>query len=117
MARQSRIADKVPAAAPGRQAGPEVGAMEAPSEFADIDSERSFWDKQDTGRLAGFHAVEDEGSPTDGLSHILSVRLDRQSFRALAAAARHVGVGPSTLLRMWALERLRVEGPAHRSKS
>jgi hypothetical protein len=117
MATQSRTANTVGTMVPGRQPAPPVNPIEAPSDFPDTDAERRFWDTQDTGRLAGFHAVEDEGSPTEGLSHVLSVRLDRQSFRALAAAARRVGVGPSTLLRMWALERLRAESPPHSSKS
>jgi hypothetical protein len=117
MATQGRTADTVPAAALGRQAGPDLDPKEAPGKFADIEAERTFWDKHDTGQLANFRPVQDEGSPTEGLSHVLSVRLDRQSFRALAAAARRVGVGPSTLLRMWALERLRAESSPHHGNS
>ena len=94
---------------------PNLDPMRAPGESADIDADRTFWDKHDTGRLAEFRSVQDEGSPTEGLSHVLSVRLDRQSFHALAAAARRMGIGPSTLLRIWALERLRGNGvPAGR---
>jgi hypothetical protein len=90
------------------QAGQESsGPLAAPPRFADLETERTFWDEHDTGEMSGFGSVPDQGSPAEGLAHVLSVRFDRATFRALAAAAQRVGVGPSTLLRMWAIDRLR----------
>ena len=40
------------------------------------------------------------------LSHILAVRLDARTIDRLATLARRKGIGPSTLARMWLLERL-----------
>lgn len=43
------------------------------------------------------------GSPMD---KVLPVRLTTEQWERLHAEARRRGVGPSTLLRMWALEKL-----------
>ena len=40
------------------------------------------------------------------LIHTLAVRLDARTIDRLAAVARKKGLGPSTLARMWLLERL-----------
>ena len=40
------------------------------------------------------------------LIHTLAVRLDAQTIDRLAAIGRRKGIGPSTLARMWLLERL-----------
>ncbi len=42
--------------------------------------------------------------------HILAVRLDATTIDTLAGLARRKGIGPSTLARMWILERLTDEG-------
>ena len=43
------------------------------------------------------------------LSEGLNVRLDRETLAALRELAREKGIGPTTLVRMWILERLRAE--------
>ncbi len=40
------------------------------------------------------------------LGHILAVRLDSHTINKLATIGRKKGIGPSTLARMWLLERL-----------
>jgi len=41
------------------------------------------------------------------LDHVIPVRLASESWKALHREARELGVGPTTLARMWLLERLR----------
>ena len=44
------------------------------------------------------------------LDKVVPVRLSAEQWTQLRAAAGKIGVGPSTLVRMWALEKLREEG-------
>ena len=41
------------------------------------------------------------------LDHVIPVRLSADKWEEIRAEARELGIGPSTLLRMWVLERLR----------
>ena len=43
------------------------------------------------------------------LSSVLPVRFDEQTLGKLRHVAHHRGVGPTTLIRMWVLERMRQE--------
>ena len=45
------------------------------------------------------------------LDKVVPVRLPSETWEALRREAREVGVGPSTLLRMWVMERLRTTSP------
>jgi hypothetical protein len=45
----------------------------------------------------------------EDLSTGIIVRLDQQTFAQLRAHARRKGIGPTTLVRMWVLERLQAE--------
>jgi hypothetical protein len=47
------------------------------------------------------------------LTHTLAVRLDAETIDTLAAIGASKGVGPSTLARMWLIERLASERQAH----
>lgn len=47
------------------------------------------------------------------LAKVIPVRIAAEQWEALRAAARTVGVGPTTLARMWILERLRQAESAH----
>jgi hypothetical protein len=47
------------------------------------------------------------------LDKVIPVRLSADKWAAVRREAREVGVGPSTLVRMWVLEKLR-EGAARR---
>ena len=41
------------------------------------------------------------------LDQVIPVRLSADKWEALRAEARELGIGPTTLVRMWVLERLR----------
>src|SRR5258708_25261614 len=73
--------------------------------FKTREEEAQFWD---THSLADF---ADELKAVDvkverPLGHILGVRLDTKTIDALAAIGRKKGIGPSTLARIWIMERL-----------
>jgi len=75
-------------------------------EFRSREEEAEFWDTHD---LADYW---DEFKPTKArfakrLSEGLCIRLDAQTLAALRAKAQEQGIGPTTLARMWLLERLR----------
>ena len=46
------------------------------------------------------------------LDIVVPVRLSSETWHALHGHARELGVGPSTLVRMWVLEKLREQVPA-----
>ena len=75
-------------------------------EFTSVEEEAAFWDTHDTT------AFEDEFKPVKvrfakNLSQGLTVRLDPQTLEKLRAEASTKGIGPTTLVRMWVMERLR----------
>ena len=75
-------------------------------EFKDIADEAAFWDTHD------FSELWDELEPSSvqferRLSEGLTMRLDAASMSRLRLEARRIGVGPSTLARIWIIERLR----------
>jgi predicted DNA binding CopG/RHH family protein len=75
-------------------------------EFASIEEEAAFWDTHSTADY------EDEFRPVrvrvaKKLSHGLTVRLDPETLHKLRTAAHAQGIGPTTLIRMWVLERLK----------
>ncbi len=74
--------------------------------FNSIEEEAAFWDTHDvTDFLEESTPVEIEVGPE--LAARLTVRFDRADWRQLSTHARAIGVGPSTLVRMWVRERLR----------
>src|SRR5438105_11749374 len=86
--------------------------------FKNVEEAAEFWD---THSLADF---EDELEPVEDVRFVvmragpkkpLTVRLPEDTLKALTAQAHEQGVGASTLVRMWILERLR--GESHRSTS
>lgn len=73
--------------------------------FANVEEEAAFWDTHD------FTDFLDESTPVrvavdQALAERLTIRLDQEDRRALARRARKLGIGPSTLARMWLKERL-----------
>jgi predicted DNA binding CopG/RHH family protein len=75
-------------------------------QFASREEEAAFWDTHD------FTDYQDELRPVQvrfakNLSQGITVRLDPDSLQQLRAQAHEKGIGPSTLARMWILERLR----------
>jgi predicted DNA binding CopG/RHH family protein len=75
-------------------------------EFANIEEEAAFWDTHSTTDY------EDEFKPVSvrfakRLSTGVTIRLDPETLQRLRAIAREQGIGPTTLIRMWVLERLK----------
>jgi len=84
--------------------------------FRTVEEEAAFWDTHDvTDYLDESAPVEISVGPE--LVDRLTLRLERADRDALARRAKQLGVGPSTLARMWIKERLRqeatVEAPTH----
>ncbi len=76
--------------------------------FATREEEAEFWDTHDTTDF------EDEMVPVKvkvakHLSEGVTVRLDSRTVARLRELAAAKGLGPSTLMRMWVLERLQAE--------
>ena len=73
--------------------------------FKTLEEEGQFWETHSTTEFEDeFTEVELEVARP--LIHTLAVRLDARTIDRLAAVARKKGLGPSTLARMWLLERL-----------
>ena len=77
-------------------------------EFQSYEEEADWWDSTDTGAPE----YQEEFRPVEArfaknLSQGLKVRFDPETMTRLRERAKETGVGPSTLIRMWVLERLR----------
>jgi hypothetical protein len=75
-----------------------------------VDEEARFWDTHSTTEF------EDEFEPVSDVKFLvrrspannaITVWVDAQTLAKLADQASRQGIGPSTLVRMWILERLR----------
>lgn len=83
-------------------------------EFSSYEEEAKFWDTHDFGDFL------DETEDVDikfskGLSENLSVRFSSDVINLLRTQAERMGIGPSTLVRMWVMERLEGNEGARRS--
>ena len=77
-------------------------------EFKSIEEEAAFWDTHDiTDFIEDTAPVAIATGPELGTR--ITLRLDREDRAALDRHARAVGIGPSTLIRIWIKERLRKE--------
>lgn len=75
-------------------------------EFASREEEAAFWDTHDVTDYLG------ELAPAEvrfgkNLSKGTTVRFDPETSARLRAIAEERGIGPTTLIRMWVLERLK----------
>ncbi len=75
-------------------------------DFKSIEEEAAFWDTHSTAD------DEDEFRPVEvrfarNLSGGMTIRLDPATQARLRAIAHEKGIGPTTLVRMWILERLK----------
>jgi len=75
--------------------------------FKSREEEARFWDTHSPLDYGKWEEVELKVARP--LGHILAVRMDAQTIDRLAAIGRKKGIGPSTLARMWLLERLERE--------
>jgi len=76
--------------------------------FKSLDEEADFWDKHSTTEFED-EFTEVKITVARPLIHTLAVRMDAKTIDRLAAIGRKKGIGPSTLARMWLLERLERE--------
>ena len=76
--------------------------------FETIEEEAEFWDihsavdEIDKGNLVGFHHSRKTGS--------LTIRFQPEDIQHIREEANQLGIGPTTLARMWVLEHVR-KGP------
>lgn len=81
-------------------------------QFATREEEAAWWDTHDvTDYLDELEPVRVRFAKN--LSEGLTVRLDPQTMQELRERARRQGIGPTTLIRMWVMERLRAETGRH----
>ena len=74
-------------------------------EFASLEEEAAFWDTHSTADYeAEFKPVRVRFAKR--LSTGVTIRLDPDTLEHLRALAQEKGIGPTTLIRMWVLERL-----------
>jgi hypothetical protein len=71
-------------------------------EVARIDAGESLWDES--------VPIEEPLEFRQPLGKVVSMRLTDRQWQALYAEARELGVGPTTLARMWVLKELRASG-------
>jgi hypothetical protein len=75
-------------------------------EFATLEEEAAFWDTHSTADYEGeFKPVRVRFGKR--LSSGVTIRLDPDTLQNLRAVAQESGIGPTTLIRMWVLERLK----------
>ena len=75
-------------------------------QFKSLEEEAEFWDKHSPLDFPDEWVEVKRVKVARPLGHILAVRLDARTIDRLAEVGRAKGLGPSTLARMWLLERL-----------
>ncbi|MBI2330025.1 hypothetical protein HYU94_01425 [Candidatus Daviesbacteria bacterium] len=80
------------------------GTIKPMKPFKSLEEEANFWDSHDAVEVfgkdikAGFH----KAMKTD----TLTIRFEPDDIKKLSEKANHLGIGPTTLARMWIRERL-----------
>lgn len=80
------------------------GTMKPMKQFKTLEEEADFWDTHDAVEVfgrdikVGFHRAP----KTD----TLTIRFESDDIQKLRGKASHLGIGPTTLARMWIKERL-----------
>lgn len=83
--------------------------------FANREEEATFWDTHDITEFVGEELVPVDVTIGGELAKRLTLRLDGADRAELTRRAREMGIGPSTLARIWLKERLRKEADAEAS--
>lgn len=73
--------------------------------FKSYEEEADFWDTHSPLDYGTWKEVKLEVAKP--LEHILGVRLDANTIDLLTTLGSEMGLGPSTLVRMWVLEKLK----------
>lgn len=80
------------------------GGIKPIKPFKTLEEEANFWDthdffdKMDEGTFAGFHQANKTGT--------LTIRFQPEYLQSLREKAFEKGIGPTTLARMWLMEKL-----------
>jgi hypothetical protein len=83
--------------------------------FASVKEEARFWQVHSPLDYRGTFR-EKPAEPSGQLEAVLAVRFDRETVGLLRKVARAKGIGATTLLRLWTIERLKEElAPPQRS--
>lgn len=83
---------------------PEFKSRVEEAEFWDTHSAADYWDESEPVKVRFAR----------NLSEGITIRLDPDTMRNVREVARERGLGPTTLIRMWVLERLRGIRPPKR---
>ena len=87
---------------------PQTAATGRIPQFGTHEEEAAWWDTHDiTDYLDELKPVRVRFAKN--LSEGLTVRLDSETMQELRERAKRQGIGPTTLIRMWVMERLRAE--------
>ena len=73
--------------------------------FKSYEEEADFWDTHSTLDYGTWREVKLEVAKP--LGHILGIRLDAKTIDQLSKQGQEIGVGASTLARMWIMEKLK----------
>ncbi|MDO8671952.1 MAG: CopG family antitoxin [Dehalococcoidia bacterium] len=80
--------------------------------FHSIEEEAEFWDNHSPLDYPDEWTEARQTRVQRPLGHVLGVRLDAKTLDNLAGIGRNKGIGPSTLARIWIMERLAEEPEA-----
>ncbi|MFQ5813332.1 MAG: CopG family antitoxin [Anaerolineae bacterium] len=82
-------------------------------EFKSYKEEAEWWDTHDVSEIEGLEVVQEEIF-IKPKKQIVSIRLDRRLVDLLKHIAQEKGIGYTTLVRMWVIEKLREHQKAAR---
>lgn len=88
------------------------GTVKPVKPFKTLDEEAAFWDTHDItgeideGTLVGFHQANKQSLLLRNKTGTLTIRFQPKHITDLKKEAARLGVGPTTLVRMWILEKL-----------
>ncbi|MBU1031822.1 BrnA antitoxin family protein [Patescibacteria group bacterium] len=80
------------------------GTIKPVKPFKSLEEEANFWDSHDAVEVfgkdikVGFHRVNK--------THTITIRFEPKKLQSLREKADRIGVGPTTLARMWIMEKL-----------
>lgn len=81
--------------------------------FKSYEEEANFWDAHSPLDYGVWKKVKLE--VVKPLEHILGVRLDAKTIDQLTKLGNEMGIGPSTLVRMWVMEKLKIHSKKYSS--